>query len=259
MGQAHYLTIRCPLGCEAWLQPTTIERHQGRCRGRQWVDELPDHAVIPFPLAPVLASVLPPGVVEDRNPEVRRSRRHEVALDFRLGRQMHSPIEGVRARRWLHVATRAIETKGIQAVRQALTLDGFLELEAELVPAGDATECPDCGEFVTRRGIGRHQATSVVCRWRRAVAEVEQAWESGWRDPFNVDGAPLTWAALSSRVRWRSRMLTVPYPRWTAVLLMGDSPVHSSADPACESGSAPPPGGRRPSSLTSRSSPKVRS
>ena len=204
------------------------------------MDELPDRAVIPSGLAPVLASVLPPGVVEDRNPEVRRSRRHEVALDFRFGRPMHSPIDGVRARRWLHVATRAIETKGVQAVRQALTLDGFLDLEAELVPAGDATECPHCGEFVTRRGMGSHQATSVVCRWRRAVAEVDQAWESGWRDPFKVEGAPLTWAALSSRVRWRSRMLTVPYPRWTAVLLKADSTVRPPAGARCESGSTTP-------------------
>jgi hypothetical protein len=247
MGQAHYLTIRCPLGCEAWLQPTTIERHQGRCRRRQWVDELPDRAVIPAGFVPILASVLPPGVVEDRNPEVRRSRRHEVALDFCLGRQMHSPIEGVRARRWLHVATRAIEARGVQAVRQALTLDGFLDLEADLVPAGDATECPHCGEFVTRRGMGSHQATSVVCRWRRAVAEVDQAWESGWRDPFNVEGAPLTWAALSSRVRWRSRMLTVPYPRWTAVLLKADSPVRPTAGADRDSGSAPPAARRAPS------------
>lgn len=222
MGKAHYLTIRCPLGCEAWLQPSALDRHHDRCRRRQWVDDLPDSAVIPSGLVGLLTSVLPPDLVEEGNPTVGRSRRNDVGFDFRYGRRMRSPIDGIRARRWLHVATRVLDARGVQAVKRTLTVEGFLELEAEVVSADEAASCPGCGEFVTRRGLGNHRTTNVVCRWRRAVAEVSHAWEAGWRDPFNVDGAPLTWAQLQSRVQWRRRLLTVEYPRWTAVLLRTD-------------------------------------
>lgn len=133
------------------------------------------------------------------------------------------------ARRWLHVATRGLDLKGIQAVRDALTSEGFVALEADVVAAGDTAPCPSCGDYVTRRGMGKHQATNMVCRWRRAVAEVRDAWDAGWRDPFNVEGAPLTWAELRSRVRWTKRMLTVAYPRWTAVLLKSGDGLEDSA------------------------------
>lgn len=229
MGQAHYLTIRCPYGCEAWLQPSTFERHRDRCRRHQWVDDLPDSAVIPVSFVGVLAGILPDGTLDEGNPEVRRSRRNEVGFDFRYGRRMRSPVEGVTARRWLHVAMRGLDLKGIQAVRDALTFDGFLDLESEVVVVGDAGPCPWCGDYVTRRGMGKHQAVNIVCRWRRAVAEVQEAWGAGWRDPFNVDGAPLTWAELRSRVRWTKRMLTVAYPRWTAVLLKSSDGLEDSA------------------------------
>lgn len=249
MGQAHYLTIRCPYGCEAWLQPSSFGRHRARCRGHQWVDDLPDSAVIPVSFVGVLASILPDGLVDDDHPEVRRSRRNEVGFDFRYGRRMRSPVEGVVARRWLHVAIRALELKGVQAVRDAVTLDGFLALEDELVPAGEAATCPWCGDFLARRGMGSHQTTNIVCRWRRAVSEVSEAWEAGWRDPYNVDGAPLTWAELRSRVRWTSRMLTVPFPRWTAVLLKGgdgsEAPIgHAVRRPSADTAQGPRRQGR---------------
>lgn len=180
--------------------------------------------MIPVSFVGVLASVLPDGLVEDTNPKDRRSRRNEVGFDFRHGRRMLSPVEGVVARRWLQVAMRGLELKGIEAVREAVALDGFLALEADVMPADEVAPCPWCGDYVSRRGMKRHQGADVVCRWRRAVAEVREAWLSGWRDPFNVEGAPLTWAELRSRVRWTKRMLTVSYPRWTAVLLMGGEP-----------------------------------
>ncbi len=197
------------------------------------MDDLPDSAVIPVSFVGVLAGILPDGLVDDTNPEVRRSRRSEVGFDFRYGRRMRSPVEGVAARRWLHVAMRGLDLKGVQAVRQALTLDAFIALEEDVVAAGESERCPSCGEYVTRRGIDKHQATNVVCRWRRAVAEVREAWDAGWRDPYNVDGAPLTWAELRSRVQWTKRMLTVAYPRWTAVLLksadgLDDSSCHGA-------------------------------
>lgn len=222
MGQAHYLTIRCPLGCEAWFQPSSIERHlePGRCRRHPWVDDLPDAVVVPAPLSGLIVPLLPPALVDDaEHPEIGSSRRQSISLDFRLGRRIRSPIEGVRARRWLYVATAVLEQRGLQAVKRTLTPGGFAELERVVVRRDEEAECRDCGEFVTRRGLGAHRATSAACRWRRAAAEVRTAWEAGWRDPFNVEGAPLTWGELSSRVQWRRRVLAVTFPRWTAVLL----------------------------------------
>lgn len=222
MGRAHYLTIRCPLGCEAWLQPSALDRHlrPGWCRQHPWVEDLVDSVVVPAPLAGLLLSVLPDALVEEsQHPEVGRSRRNEVGFDFRYGRRIRSPLNGVRARRWLLVATAVLEQSGLRAVERCLTLEGFLELEEAVTSPGEHAECPDCGEFVTQRGLGNHRATNSACRWRRAAAEVRQYWAAGWRDPFSIDDAPLTWAELTSRVRWRNCLLTVGFPRWTAVLL----------------------------------------
>lgn len=168
-------------------------------------------------------------VDDTEHPEIANSRRASVSLDFRLGRRVRSPVEGVRARRWLHVATAVLEQQGLHAVKRTLTPEGFLELERAVVPPQDKGECPDCGEFVTRRGLGSHRATSSVCRWRRAATEVREAWGAWWRDPFTVDGAPLIWGELSSRVQWRKRLLTVPFPRWTGVLLKAGDPAATAA------------------------------
>ena len=222
MGRAHYLTIRCPLGCEAWLQPSTLERHlqPGRCRQHPWVEDLVDSAVVPAPIAGLVLSVLPRALVDDaERPEVSRSRRNDVGFDFRFGRRIRSPLEDIRARRWLLVAMGVLEQQGMRAVQRCLTLDGFLELEQAVLSPGEQLECPDCSEFVTRRGLGNHRATNSAGRWRRAAAEVRQSWAAGWRDPFSIEGAPLTWVELMRRVRWRKCLLTVEFPRWTAVLL----------------------------------------
>lgn len=157
MGRAHYLTIRCPLGCEAWLQPSALEGHlyPGRCRQHPWVEDLVDSAVVPAPLAGLVLSVLPAALVEDaEHPDVGRSRRNDVGFDFRFGRRIRSPLEGVRAKRWLLVATAVLEQHGLRAVQRTLTLDGFLELEQAVLTPGEQSECPDCGEFVRRRGLG---------------------------------------------------------------------------------------------------------
>lgn len=220
MPKVHYLTIRCPTGCEGWLAPPWLDRHLARCNGRPWVDELPDTAVVPAPLAGALLSVLPPALVhEAERPRVARSRQDRVALDFRHGYSVRSPVEGVRARQWLRVALAALETKGLSSVREALSPDGFRTLEREVVPPDTATVCPDCGEHVSKRGLATHRATNGVCRWRRAAAEVREAWSAGWRDPYSVEGAPLTWAELLRKVCWKRRLFTVEFPRWTAVLL----------------------------------------
>jgi len=57
---------------------------------------------------------------------------------------------------------------------------------------------------------------------RRAAAEVRAAWAAGWRDPYSVQGAPLTWGELTGKVCWQRRLVTVDFPRWTAVLLKPD-------------------------------------
>lgn len=145
MGRAHYLTIRCPLGCEAWLQPSALEGHlyPGRCRRHPWVEDLVDSAVVPAPLAGLVLSVLPTALVEDaEHPDVGRSCRNDVGFDFRFGRRTRSPLEGVRARRWLLVATALLEQHGLRAVQRTLTLDGFLELEQAGAHARGAVGVP---------------------------------------------------------------------------------------------------------------------
>ncbi len=237
MPRVHYLTIRCPSGCESWLVPRWLQGHLDRCTGRPWVDDLPDRAVIPAPLAGALLSVLPRALVEEaERPKVDRARRDRVALDFREGVTVRSPVEGVRARKWLRVAVAALETKGLSSVRQALSPEGFRALEREVVPAGTDVVCPDCGESSSARGLATHRATNGACRWRRAAAEVREAWAAGWRDPYSVEGAPLTWAELVGRVRWQRRLVTVDFPRWTAVLLKPDGIASSDQTAARATG-----------------------
>lgn len=207
------------------MQASALDRHlrPGWCRQHPWVEDLVDSAIVPAPLAALVLSVLPEVLVEEaEHPEIGRSRRNEVGFDFRFGRRIRSPLDGVRARRWLLVATAVLERNGLRAVERCLTLEGFLELEEAVTSPGEHAECPDCGEFVTRRGLGSHRARNSACRWRRAVDEVRRSWAAGWRDPYSIEGAPLTWAELTCRVHWRKRMLTVRFPRWTAVLLKPD-------------------------------------
>lgn len=222
MATPKYLTIRCPLGCETWLTPRAFDGHmeRGRCLGHPWVDDVPDQAVVPAPLAGVLLPVLPDSVVKQaERPTIDRAKRERFSLDFREGYCIRSPLDGVPARRWLRLAVAALECRGLSAVREALEADGFAALESELIEPGSDTRCPDCGEWMTVRGLPAHQSRSAACRWRRAAREVRDAWEAGWRDPFNVPDAPLTWAQLTAKIHWKRRLLTVEFPRWYAVLL----------------------------------------
>ncbi len=148
-----------------------------------------------------------------------RARQDRVALDFRFGTCVRSPVPGIAARRWLRVATAALDARGLESVRRTLSQEGFTQLERELIAPGSEVTCPECGDCVTSRGLATHRATNGACRWRRAAREVREAWDTGWRDPFNVEGAPLTWAELVAKMHWKRRLLTVEFPRWTAVLL----------------------------------------
>lgn len=96
-------------------------------------------------------------------------------------------------------------------------LERFVDLERELV--GDVVACPSCAASVTAKGLSAHQAQNILCRWRRAVGEVEELWADGWRDPYRVAGTPLTWAELNRTVAWRRRLRTVASPRWAGVLV----------------------------------------
>jgi len=70
-----YLTSRCRAGCECWLAPPWLPGHHARCTGHPWVDDLPDRAVVPAPLAGAIVSVLPPALVEQaERPKVDRAR-----------------------------------------------------------------------------------------------------------------------------------------------------------------------------------------
>ncbi|MDQ6798438.1 MAG: hypothetical protein M3011_10565 [Actinomycetota bacterium] len=220
---SHYLTVRC-LGCEAWLHPMAVKSHAtpGKCRGHQWVDDVVDSALVTAPLGLILAEALPAGLVsrptlsDDRvlNPGPGEYLRPEVCR----GVVVSSPLAGVGARRWALVAKVAAERDGIAGVRSAMVAERFAELETELV--GSVVDCPSCGQVVASGGLRQHRVSNILCRWRRCVAEVQELWALGWRDPYNVAGAPLSWTELQRTVAWRRRLRTVAFPRWAAVLVV---------------------------------------
>lgn len=137
-----------------------------------------------------------------------------------LAIRLSSPIRGVAPRRWVQVANAATAAHGRAAIRRALDPDEFPDLETEFGQPDLLTVCPHCGETVTRRGLANHERRSTRCCWVRAAREVRRAWELGWRDPYSLPaGTPLSWTELQRAARWRNRLRTVRFPRWTAVLL----------------------------------------
>ena len=228
MGRAAYLTARCPTGCEAWLHPYALDQHvEGRCRGHPWVDDLADSAVVPTSYTDAILGVVDESLV--RPLPMDRSRR----VDGRDGRlrnpspehggmfRIHSPLEGIKARRWLVVAAAAADRWGRDGVRQALDEQRFDELQDELLVPGSYVDCPVCGAFVSALALHAHQTTSANCAWRRAALEVRCAWRGGWRDPYSIPEAPKTWSELCASMRWKRQVRTVVFPRWIAVLLPG--------------------------------------
>ena len=177
-----YLTTRCPTGCEAWLHPQALAGHlqPGRCRGHAWVEDLEDAVLVVAPTGATLARVLPaecvgrPAFSDDRllqrGPMPGDYLRDEVCR----GVTVRSPAGGVRAGRWLLVATAAARASGDDGVREALDGDGFATLERDLVDPAEVVECPACRDVVRRRGLGSHLAKNTACRWRRAAAEVRE-------------------------------------------------------------------------------------
>lgn len=221
-----YFTIRCPWGCEAWLHPrTSMPDHLQRCARRPWVDEIPEVAVIPFGYssliadavdASLLGTVSEPGSTRVSPGDGRGRRPVPIPAGFVT---VATPIEGVRARRWLTVALAAIDTLGEDALHRALEPTTFHDLEAEVLYPGAYTECPTCGAFVSTRGLSRHQASNAACAWRRAADDVGTAWQDGWRDPYSLGDVPITWVELTAKKHWRDQLRTIVFPRWIAVLL----------------------------------------
>jgi hypothetical protein len=225
LARCRYLTARCPTGCEVWLHPRAVEPHitLGRCPGRPWVDDVEDSALVPEPIADLLSDRLPGHLLEpvnvSRDRMLRLRSAEGVSHDVLRGLLVHSPIEGVPARRWVYIVTAAVEHHGPAAIVTAMTSTGFNDLERELAMNDRLVDCPDCGQTVGRSRIDLHRARSTLCRWKRARDEVRALWEAGWRDPFTVPGAPLSWEGLQARVAWRRRIRTTEFPRWVAVLL----------------------------------------
>lgn len=225
MTKVHYLTARCPQGCEAWLHPLAVEPHlldPDRCRKRPWVDEIPDLALVAAPLAHDMADALPPDLLSRPFSEGRMlspNPDNYIRIDLCQGVMVRSPVPGVRAQRWAVVTSAAAREYGASAIQRATTLDGFAELEQQLVAQGRLTQCPICGDTTMVNGLRNHQGRNRACRWRVAAAAVRTLWADGWRDPYSVAGAPLKWGELTAAARWRQRMQVVRFPAWTAVLL----------------------------------------
>jgi hypothetical protein len=62
--RSHYLTVRCPTGCEAWLHPRALQAHLARCALRPWTDAVSDSTLVAAPLADVLRAALPAALCE---------------------------------------------------------------------------------------------------------------------------------------------------------------------------------------------------
>ncbi len=113
-----YLTARCPGGCESWLHPRAVETHVnlGRCRGKPWVDDVEDSALVPQPAAVLFGERLP--AVHIRPFDIT----HDTVLRLRSGERMRyevlqgivvrSPLEGVPSRRWVYTVMAAVKHLG---------------------------------------------------------------------------------------------------------------------------------------------------
>lgn len=222
--KSHYLTVRCPFGCEAWLHPKALRPHESRCARHEWTDAVKDGALVADPLASVLRRHLAPELCsrptfsDDRI--LKPGQNEYLYPELLHGSIVHSPIPGVPARTWAYVVAVSVRTYGEPIVIRAMEPAGFRDLEAEVQAYERFVACDDCGTVVTQRGLRSHRAGSSLCRWQRAVAEVAQSWDVGYRDPWTLrPTVPLTWGELNRFVAMRRRLKTVRFPRWTAVLV----------------------------------------
>jgi hypothetical protein len=189
------------------------------------VDEITEVAVVPTEYASRIAAVIDVdllGTVSEpgqtwADPTDGRAKRPVPTPAG--GLTLTTPVVGIRPRRWLTVAIAAIERLGCDGLERALDPSSFHDLEAEVLTSGTHVECPSCGAFITTRGLKHHQGSNAACAWRRAATEVRTAWAEGWRDPYSVRDAPMTWGELRAKKCWRDHLRTVLFPRWISVLL----------------------------------------
>jgi hypothetical protein len=220
-----YLTIRCPVGCEAWLHPrASVDAHIERCRRHPWVDDIADTAVVPAQYSRLVLAAMPADLIGRVDPP---GETRAVLGDGRTKTQaptpaglatIASPIPGVPARDWIDTAIATIRAHGPEAIERALDPDEYARLRHELGARSRTASCKYCGHFFTPQTLALHQANNAVCAWRRAATEVRTAWVNGWRDPYSIPGTPIRWVDLQT-ARWRRQLRTVLFPRWIAVLL----------------------------------------
>jgi hypothetical protein len=200
------------------MHPDAVPGHLevGVCPGRPWVEELAGTILVFGTAATLLAKALPA-------PLLRADPYNGAVLSYLFGEPtvtLASPIPDVAPLRWLQVAFAVVARSGPNALADTLDPDSFGVLEGELAEPDLLVECPRCGETVERRGLRGHKSSSFRCRWTHAAAGVRVAWAAGWRDPFTMPGGtPLSWADLQAAACWRSRIQTVRFPDWTAVLV----------------------------------------
>src|SRR4051812_31756596 len=125
MTKSHYLTARCPQGCETWLHPRAVWPHLNdvsRCRRHPWIDDIPDNALIAAPLAEEIGHLFPSQLVETRTFSEDRLLRPQpgeyLREELRQGVLIRSPIHDVPAQRWAIVAGVAARHCGDQALQR---------------------------------------------------------------------------------------------------------------------------------------------
>lgn len=218
MTRWHYLTARCPLGCESWLHPAAVRAHlePGRCRRHPWVDDVTESVIVQGgsvrrPMDWVPARFVA-GPRPDWPPLGMLNGEEAIAIS--------SPIQGVAPREWLQVVEAALAVQGTEVVARALDPVCFSDLRTQYGQPGRLVVCDHCGCTVERRGLTSHQARSARCHWARAAGQVRLAWAACWRDPFRLGGdTPLSWTELQRTVQWRNRVGVVSFPQWAAVLV----------------------------------------
>ena len=225
MTKCEYLTARCPTGCEVWLHPKAVTPHETRCPGHPWTDRrrpaseflLGDEAADQARQLCPAEYLREPEFSSDRILNPRPGMYLRVGIT--TGIVVRSPLDTITGRRWWAVLRAAAEQG--RPFDPGGSVDDFLEVEQFLGLQGNFVRCIVCGDDVKPRGLKAHRRSNSVCRYLADIAEVQQYWALGYRDPYRLqdDGVPITWTELNQRACWRNRLHIVRFRLWTAVLI----------------------------------------